>query len=66
MEFDSIFIIIWAVIMISILGAFYLKGKKALKIFPDINTVIVKYRDHYYGPNNYKDGIKLHRMNIKS
>jgi len=41
----TIFIIVWLLVAAYILSTFYIRGKKALSIFPDINTVKINYRD---------------------
>jgi hypothetical protein len=41
----TIFFILWLVLVVYTLRTFYARGKKALSIFPDINTVKVIYRD---------------------
>ena len=41
----QVFLIIWFLIVITILLIFYTQGKKALAIFPPLNTVNVIYRD---------------------
>lgn len=47
MNFEIYFIIAWFIICLFILLTFYRWGKKALSIFPDINTQHVKYRDRF-------------------
>jgi len=48
MEIDgiTILVIVWVIIVVFIFIAFYKMGRKALAIFPDIDSVIVKYRDY--------------------
>ncbi|MGB3848855.1 MAG: hypothetical protein WA958_02720 [Tunicatimonas sp.] len=45
MKAESILILIFIVFAIIILVGFYIMGKAALSVFPDIKTVNVKYRD---------------------
>jgi hypothetical protein len=45
MDGGTIFIAIWIVAIIFMLTILYTRGKKALSIFPDINTIKVVYRD---------------------
>ncbi|HYV95396.1 MAG TPA: hypothetical protein VE978_26720 [Chitinophagales bacterium] len=41
----TIFLIVWVIIATFLITSFYRRGKRALSIFPDINSVMVKYRD---------------------
>ncbi len=45
MEGKTIFFIVWCIVVVFILTTFYLKGKKALSIFPDIDDDDIKFRD---------------------
>ena len=45
MTAPTIFFIIWLVTAAYIIRTLYIRGKKALSIFPDINTVKINYRD---------------------
>jgi len=45
MDEGTIFLIVWTIAVVLILSKLYIIGKKALSIFPDINTVQVVYRD---------------------
>lgn len=45
MDFGALLVLITLAILGVILKTFYDNGKKALSIFPDIKTVVVKYRD---------------------
>ncbi len=45
MEGQTIFLIIWVIVTTLIMTKLYISGKKALSIFPDINTIQVLYRD---------------------
>lgn len=61
MEFEQIFLIIWFIGFFGILSFFLIKGKKALSIFPDINSVNVRFRDQSssgatYHKNLFKRG----------
>ena len=45
MERNTIFIIVWVLLAGLMLIVFYKRGKKALSIFPDLDSVNVLYRD---------------------
>lgn len=45
MTAPTIFFIIWLGAAAYIIRTLYIRGKKALSIFPDINTVKINYRD---------------------
>ena len=45
MDGGTIFLIVWVVVAAFILTTLYKRGKRALSIFPDINSVLVIYRD---------------------
>lgn len=45
MDGGTIFFIVWLIVAAFILIKFFLSGKEALSIFPNINTVKVVYRD---------------------
>lgn len=45
MEDSAIFVLVGLLVAGIILKTFYESGKKALSIFPDINSVTVRYRD---------------------
>lgn len=45
MTAPTIFFIVWLLVTVYILRTLYIRGKKALSVFPDINTVKINYRD---------------------
>lgn len=45
MSGETIFLTAWVIVVVFILTTLYKRGKKALFIFPDINSVHVVYRD---------------------
>lgn len=61
MEIKTIFIIIWAIGIVSILTLFYIRGKKALSKFPDIKSVKIVYRDKAASAYAIQSGIKKPR-----
>lgn len=45
MNGSTIFFLSWCILMLIMFYLFYTRGKKAIAIFPDIQTVVVKFRD---------------------
>ena len=45
MSGSTIFFLAWCFLMLIMFYLFYTRGKKAIAIFPDIQTVVVKFRD---------------------
>src|SRR5688572_15243352 len=42
---QTIFLALWVIVTVYVLWGLYMRGKRALSIFPDISTVKVHYRD---------------------
>ena len=57
MEKGTIFFIIWMLFAFLIITTLYRKGKRALAIFPDINTVPIMYRDKFASGHSMKSTI---------
>ncbi len=45
MNGQTVLFLCWCVVMLTMFYLAYTRGKKAIAIFPDIETVLVKYRD---------------------